>query len=83
MTRTELNALVEKAATETFEKSQDAIYGHLRSTLCAGCNEGEELLDNSIAPIVALLLTLVPSLSAAVTARLLEDLGLVSVEDRV
>lgn len=81
MTRTELNSLIDEAVKETLELNREAIDEHIRETFNADKENSHMLIGGAIAKSTSLSLTLVPSLSGAITARLLVKLGLVSLED--
>ena len=80
MTKDELYQMAFNISREVVEKNKDLINSQINAMMTR--EDGSRLsITEAVASVGALSITLAPDISAAVTARMLIDLGLVSVED--
>ena len=81
MKEAELNKIIEEVAKEVMEKNKGAIDEDIRRMFKTDSEDGKIDAMDAVVRSTALCLTLLPSLSAAITARMLVSLGLVTLED--
>ena len=80
MTKAELNKVVSDAVSEVMKKNADVIQNQIRSAFVSKEENGQISAMDAATCGTALCLSLLPGISAAVTARILVDLGLVPLE---
>ena len=80
MTKDELYNMAARISRDVVEKNKDLINSQLNAMMTH--EDGSRLsITEAVAAVGALSVTLAPDISAAVTARMLVELGLVSLED--
>lgn len=81
MLKSELNEIIDAATSKVLEKNKENIESDIRRMFKSDSEDEKISAIDAAIRGTALCLTLLPSLSAAITARLLIDLGLVTLED--
>ena len=81
MKQIELSHLASKVSKDILEKNRDQIAERIKSALKANEKDSKLSQSDAIAAAMVISLTLVPELSAAITARMLVELGLVDLEE--
>ena len=80
MTRTELYKMAEETSRKVVEENMESIMKHIHSV--THNEDGSKLpLKDFPSAVAALSITVAPDISAAVTARMLVDLGLVTLDN--
>ena len=77
----ELMQLVSRVSKDVLGKNMDQIAERIKSSLKASEKDSKLSTNDAIAAAMVVSLTLVPELSAAITAKILVELGLVNLED--
>ena len=81
MNRNELTELTSKISRDVLDKNKDQIAERIRNALHAKSKDDRISPNDALVAAIGISLTLVPEISAAITARMLIELGLVEVED--
>ena len=80
MTKDELYNMAARISRDVVEKNKDLINSQINAMMTR--EDGSRLsVTEAVAAVGAMSITLAPDISAAVTARMLVELGLVSLED--
>ena len=80
MTKDELYNMAARISHDVVEKNNDLINSQIDAMMTR--EDGSRLsITDAVAAAAAMSITLAPDISAAVTARMLVELGLVSLED--
>lgn len=81
MLKSELDKIIDAATSKVLEKNKENIDTQIRRMFKSDSEDGKISTMDAVVRSTALCLTLLPNLSAAITARMLIDLGLVTLED--
>lgn len=81
MKQSELSHLAAKVSKDILDKNKDHVADRIKSALKASEKDTRISQSDAIAAAMVISLTLVPELSAAITARMLVELGLVDLEE--
>ena len=81
MKKSELTKMISATIDDVMKKNKDIITEEVRDAFKTGDDGGHIPLEEAIAHSTSLCLSLAPKLSVAITARLLVNLGLVTLED--
>lgn len=81
MKKDELSEIIDSVTRQVIEKNKANIEQQVRHAYKADTEDGKIGVMDAVIRSTGLCLTLLPSLSAAITARMLVTLGLIDLED--